>query len=161
MNFMDKTESKKGAFGESLVDDILENRFSIYTPKDHDSPHPIDRLMVDKNTHEVFGLDVKSKSKRKLHDDTGIDMRHYKTYFDINKTLKVFLIFVDEDNQKIYGNKLDNLLLDKARKEYGIVYFKISDMKHLGDISDEDAATLRSLTTKQDKYKPDEEMIEL
>lgn len=154
MKFMDRVESKKGEYGEKLVDAILKKQFSIYLSKNYDTSHPIDRLLVDKRTLKIYGLDVKTKSARMYFPDTGIDTRHFKIYQELNEKIPVILVFVDEEKKEIYGNKLSKLI-PNSKEQNKIVYFLLSDMITLGKISDEDASVLKELTTKKSCYQKD------
>ena len=76
--------------------------------------------------------------------------RHYGDYTHITEKygIRVFIAFVDEREKSIYGNFLDEL--DKPSGRYplrypDVVYFPLSSMRVISELSDEQCAELSAL----------------
>jgi hypothetical protein len=122
---------KYGEWGEKLVDDWMKSKKNIvvYGPITEGS-HPVDRIAYNKNTHEWFYFDVKTKKSNDKFNNQGIDLIDYEKYKNMDH--KVILFFVDERLQKCYGgvlNKIDaNKSVFMAEKEK-VIFFPIEDME--------------------------------
>lgn len=164
-DFKDRPETKKGDVGEGIVDDRLTKLdYTIYKPIT-DNAHSFDRLVMYKKGR-VCILEVKSKTRRKLYPDTGIDHRSYLEYRNKGEKLNlpVILLFVDEDMKTVYGNTLSKLeeeiTVDVRNKKVtyplldrGIIYFHLSKMKKFFTITADECELLKEYTTKKNKYK--------
>ena len=110
-NWEDRKTVKKGNIGEEITRQYLESKgYIIYKPLT-EGPHSFDNLAIKGKTN-IFIVEVKTKPRRKYYNDTGIDIRHYKTYREVSKkhNLKVFIFFIDEIQGLVYGNDLNNLI---------------------------------------------------
>lgn len=166
ISFEDRTQTKKGALGEEIVDRILrEKGFVIYKPEGGQA-HAFDRLAI-KDKEILLIAEVKSKAKRKYYPDTGFNYKHYLEYKKIMErhNLQVVIFFVDEENKSIYGGKLKTLEQIKSfnvngkevtypKIENGIIYFHIETMTHYASLTGSDALNLTELTTKNIAYIP-------
>lgn len=165
MNFQDLKTVKLGNAGEKIVDEYLRGKGVIPYAPISDGAHPFDRLCAY-GKRRVFIAEAKTKPKRKLYPDTGIDVRHYNEYKFIEEkhNLDVWLFFVDSDEQRVYGNKLSELDKDtKIRhrgkmipyplEQGGIVYFPIQNTKHIANISNTELADLKKHSSRSEKYE--------
>ena len=167
-NWQDKPSVKKGNVGEAIVDRYLvSNGFIPYRPI-ADKAHPFDRLCASPDKRTIFVVDAKAKPARKYYPDTGINVRHYNDYLAISQRyrLHVFLAFVDEDSESIYGQFLH--VLDRPRTvshkgkmltypmvKYRVRFWPLCSMRKIADLGKEDVATLRSLSQRNPAYAND------
>jgi hypothetical protein len=157
----------KGDYGELLFRDILEKKdYTVYTPKTKGA-HPFDIIAVHKchKTGEkkpVFAADVKTKPMRVFYSDTGISLNHYYTYLKFSKThlMEFWLIFVDQNLGKIYGNtisKLDIPIVINSRayplNEGKTRYWPIESMLPIRLLTGDEIEELDRLSQINDKYK--------
>lgn len=168
--FADREQSQKGYFAEAIVENWLSSKgYNVYTPSRQDRAHPFDMLCI--NSERIFVADSKAKAKRKYYPDTGIDVRHYKKYCETRDKLHAdaFLFFVDEEAGQIYGNFLRELekpatatakgkilnypLIERDWRGVETIYFHISKMIKVCDLTPEQVRELKSKTTKQDFYR--------
>jgi hypothetical protein len=125
--------------------------------------HPIDIFCVRKDGR-VLAVDAKAKCARLLYADTGIDYRHFNTYFDIEKGgVEVWVIFGDHNEGWAYGASLSELrspaMLDVPgqkpraypRTEGRIIYFPRSSMHRLFQLTNEQCDTLRDLSQRESR----------
>lgn len=143
-----KKEVKKGNFGENIIDNYLTSLgYSIYFPSE--GAHPFDRL-VAKSYNEMFVAEIKTKPQRMYYPDTGININSFETYGKIQKiyNLPVFIFFVDEIKEEIYGNYLYKLINPRMIKykdkilyypfrHKGIVYFPLANMAFISSLKKE------------------------
>lgn len=151
-----KTTVKKGNIGEKIAQSYLERKgFIVYRPNTPGS-HPFDNLCA--NDKNIFVAEIKTKEARKYYADTGVDIRHYDKYLYIKKThnVKVYIIFVDAYNAKIYGNELNELIKpitvngkNYPSKEGGIIYFPLVNMITIANLTKEQCAEISGYNTKQ------------
>jgi len=160
-NFNELITTKKGDYGEQLVDEYLINcGYIIYKPISNNA-HSFDRIISYKKERLTI-VEIKSKSKRKYFPDTGIDYKFYIEYINKSKELNipVFLIFVDEESKKVYGNLLSvlcesqkfiirNKTINYPLIEKDIIYFHMDNMKQLFEITEEQSKQLKQYTTKK------------
>ena len=157
-SWQSKTTVKKGNIGEKIVKEYLENKgYVIYKPATSGS-HPFDNLCASQDKKKIFIVEVKTKEARKYYPDTGIDIKNYNEYKYIQDkyNLKVFLFFVDATNRKVYGNELGNLIKPKIidNKKYpsmekGIIYFPLSSMRPISELTEDEAEIIRKYNTKK------------
>lgn len=172
MSWQERQEVKKGDYGETIVDRYLrEEGFIPYYPVSKDKPHPIDRFVSSPDKKDIFVADVKTKAKRKYYPDTGFDYADYESYIYIRKKygMNVFIFFVDEYLEELYGNFLQELKQEKeihykgkrieypkietnknGRKE---IYFPLENMKrHIREINSKDIEALKDISNRNYKY---------
>lgn len=166
MSWDDRIQVKKGNIGERIVIDYLLKKGVVpYKPVLGSGAHPFDQLCATKDKRRVFVTECKAKPARTYYPDTGIDIRHYKDYKNIqNKyNMDVFIFFIDEDAQEIYGGKIsklsqktvvhhNNKKIEYPLKQKGIIYFPLSLMTKIADISNADANRLRKHSTRNSSY---------
>lgn len=170
-DFCQRPTTQKGSLGERIADRHLRAAgYAVYKPSELDSSHPVDRIAVCKRTLSVLLCDVKSKPRRVHYPDTGIDVGHWMIYWSLAKlhNMRVFLVFVDEDECAVYGQFLD--LLDQRRiihhkgkniwypkvENLGhseIRYFPIASMKRIGGLSLSETEELQALSSRHKKYE--------
>lgn len=157
--FTAKMTTCKGVKGEDICFEYLRAKgHTIYRPDREDRAHPIDSFVVHGQKFTVCAADVKTKPKREAYPDTGINMNHYGTYCYIKNinNIRVFLFFVDENTKEIYGNWLDILehkreVIHKGKRliypmQMGNqMYFPLSAMIKIADISDESVEELKAM----------------
>ena len=158
MNFNESSEFKKGRFGEDKIQKMLAKRgFTIYMPITAGS-HPVDKIVFSKDKRKLIIAEVKTYPKRKLYNDTGINLSHYYDYKYINETynIPIFLFFIDKSLNKIYGNFLTELV--KPFNNYPIIaetktgkkiYFPLTNMLNLAELTEEESTELCKLYDNQ------------
>jgi hypothetical protein len=167
--FNEFTQTRKGTFGEEIVDPYLRKLgFIPYRPI-IDHAHPFDRLCASLDKRTLFVSDAKAKARRNKYPDTGIDMSSYLTYkyAFLYHRLDTFLAFVDEIEGSIYGgflNELDQWQQIKTKHgllwypktenngESEIRYFPVARMQTIGRLSDNEAKILKQLSTRNPEY---------
>lgn len=161
----ERTTVKKGDLGESIVDEFLRGKRVIPYKPTFGGAHPFDRLCATADKKTIFIADVKTKPARLRFPDTGINIRHYDDYKFIAKKygLRIFIFFVDEVAQEVYGNWLEKLeapasvkhrgeTLEYPMRDRGIIYFPRSSMERIAAIELEQAKRLMELSTRNEKY---------
>lgn len=158
-NWEDRKTVKKGNIGEEITRQYLESKgYIIYKPLT-EGAHSFDNLAIKGKTN-IFIVEVKTKPRRKYYNDTGIDIRHYKTYREVSKkhNLKVFIFFIDEIQGLVYGNDLNNLIkpVDDKKKyplvDKGIVYFHLSNMIEIAKLTQEQVEDIKAYSTSNYTY---------
>lgn len=166
MTWQNLTSVKKGNIGERLVNEFLINKgFIPYSP-DVGGAHPFDRLVASKDKRTIFIADSKAKPARVYYPDTGINIKHYQEYKYIQDKygIDVYIFFVDEEKQEIYGNFLRRLdepaqiahngsIIEYPLESKGIRYFPLSHMQHIADIPFNEAIAMKNLSRKNSAYK--------
>lgn len=175
MSFKDTNQYKKGDIGEKIVRNYLQKAgwFVYSLLDDPDRPHPIDTVAMKTDT--LMLMDVKTYPRRQNHSDTGIDQHHRLRYIDLSRrhNLKVFLAFCDEIEQRIYGHWLHVLERHRpagtvhgswfnGRKETNPwdypqfwqkkVYYPLSVMEHITDLTHEQVQKIGMYTTRNAAY---------
>ena len=155
--FRNRVTTKKGDIGEEIVENILADKgYIIYKPST-EGRHSIDRFVT--NFQDMgFGLEIKTKPRRLYHSDTGIDVRKYNQYKDIefNMGIKIFLMFVDEFSKQIYGNYLNKLEVNSHKEKNSngmMIYFQLSDMKLFHQLSEEELIDIKKYNNRNEKYQ--------
>lgn len=168
MSFKDfDIANKKGSFGEQAVREFLESKgYIVYRPATTDKPHAFDMLAV-RDKKEIIIAEVKTKPHRNYYLDTGIDLRHYNEYKNISEKYKfdIFLFFVDEMEEKIYGNFLSELkkttqIFYKNKNriiiypliEKGICYFPLRNMLFIAKLDKNKADTIKQFSRRKYDY---------
>lgn len=162
---------QKGTLGEELIDKYIHEsgRLIPYCPV-FDGAHPFDRIVASLNKKEMYILDVKTKARRSYYPDTGIDIRHYEQYkyLEDKYNMPVYLAFVDEWLDKIYGNYLSILeeptpdvktnygYRDYPIKQKGIIYFPCVKMEYITILDKNNSKKLKELSTRTHPYPTDE-----
>lgn len=162
-NFEDLKTTRKGKIGEDAIIDWLEKKgWVVYSPKTK-SAHWFDNLVV-KDKSYIRVVEVKTKAKMKFYDGTGIDTRHlreYQKFVNNHKDIEMWILFVDEELEQVYGNELIKLLKEvvgKDSRKYPlyvcggkIVLFAMSNMKFF-DIKGIDWDNIKMLNTRNYEY---------
>ena len=161
-----RTEVKKGTFGETIVKNYLKNKgFAVYIPEL--GQHVFDMLAI-KEKKEIFIVEVKSKARRNYYQDTGINLKHYEEYNYVSEkyNIPIFIFFVDEMLREVYGNWLkelkkpivvNNVLypLIQAGSTGIRIYFPLQVMaRNIIILNDDDIAELKKLSTRNYAYNP-------
>lgn len=154
---------QKGNLGEQIVKKYLEQRgYIVYQPVT-EGAHAFDKLCVSKDKKDIFIAEVKTKPHRLYYPDTGINTRNLQEYKYIQEkhSINVFIFFVDEVAQQVYGNTLYELEKPRTVTDYlgnkytypkeefnHITYFPLDAMKYIGTIDINDAKALSGLSTR-------------
>lgn len=165
VEWKNKRTVMKGDVGEKIIDNFLKDKGIIPYRPIPECVHPFDRLCSNKDGSIVFIADIKTKARRKYYPDTGIDLCHFNKYQAISEKygVKVFIFFVDEGEQRIYGNYLhvlnskriivwDDKTLEYPIKSNNIIYFPIQLMRDICSLSKEKTEELKQLSTRSYEY---------
>jgi hypothetical protein len=164
-----KNKSTKGDYAESLIENILIEKYNIYKPTGLKA-HPFDGFIM-KYTEEkikVIPYDVKSKAARNKLKDTGVDYKHYKIYKQAAQQFKKFYIFfVDEDlgciyyldiNKYISETKKFNIFIDSEGITYPrlendgtYIYFSLETMVKIRDLTKDEIKILKNFSSTTNK----------
>jgi hypothetical protein len=163
--FSQLPRTRKGTIAEQYVRDVLINRgWHIYTYSTAGRPHPVDMLAFTPD-NQLVAVEVKCKPARLYYPDTGIDVRHYHHYHNLQAQLNlpILLLFVDEYSKTVYGNYLNNLsqpitiVHNKRELVYpmiaeNLVYFPLQVMNHYADIPPAIVAQIKSYRVSKYNY---------
>lgn len=169
--FRNTPQYKRGKFGEDIVRQWLSNNGYITYSPDQNCAHLFDGLASKPGQLQPAYFDVKTKPRRIIRADTGIDIRHYNSYMEfVGQGLPFFLAFVDPAMGCIYTGNLEILAeqRDVAGYQYplrdrGKIYFPLGNiMPHITVdygfeivyiMNNAEVETLRDMeTTRATKY---------
>ena len=162
-----KVQVKKGNIGETIVNEYLENRgFVIYKPIT-EKAHCFDALAI-KDKEKLLIVEIKTKARLNKYPATGFDYKHYLEYTEISDkhNADVFIFFVDEMLEKVYGNYLKYLqeLTIIKNKTYPftmnfgnnkVIFFPLDNMVDIKLLTKEQVGEIKKYNTRNYKYKPD------
>lgn len=170
MNWQDKIEVKKGNLGEDIIDRYVRSIGLIPYFPNHEGAHPFDRLCATQNKKYLCIVDAKSKARRTYYPDTGINYKTYQEYKYLRDkySIDVWLFFVDEDMQLIYGGKLKNLereitiqwrnkdisypRIETNRLGTKEIYFPVDSMKIIHELTVEEVTQLKNHSNRNYQY---------
>jgi hypothetical protein len=130
MKFTDLKTTQKGRIGERIVRGLLDRWGWRYKEAPNRS-HLIDFVAVTARG-EHLGVEVKTYPRRAFKKDTGIDAADFEKYS--NMGMDAILIFVDQFEGCIYGQRLSNIK-DHAFREGWKVYFPLERMQPIRRLS--------------------------
>ena len=160
-----KLSVKKGNIGEQIVQGYLEKRGHVVYKCITKGAHAFD-LMAIKDKKIIRIAEVKSKARMK-NKETGINLSNYKEYIAILEkyNLDTFIFFVDDIEERIYGNyisaiknpvSIDNVKYPytKRLKKDGVqvTFFHTAVMKQIVKLSKEEVEELKKHTTRNSNY---------
>lgn len=161
----EKREVKKGSIGEQKMWDILKKTKLIPYRPVYDGAHPLDIFCVSLDMENIGIADSKAKARRTKYKDTGIDLKHYNKYTELQNKYNlenIVLYFTDESYGLLYANKINEL--EKQRKYNGIEYpwdhglqryWPISAMIPLTKLNEEEIEILKRLRKSRFEYPKD------
>lgn len=169
MNWQARQTVRLGNLGEQIVDEYLARKGVIPYAPAADGAHPFDRLCAYKKTR-IFIAETKTKPRRLKYPDTGISLKHYVEYKQIERThsLDVWLFFVDSDHAQVYGGKLKDLEMPAHVEHNGgwlvypmtwggeqsaTIYFPLCNMKVIAELTEEQVEQLKGLSGRARKYE--------
>lgn len=169
MRFKKTKMYKKGELGEEIVDNLILNKgkFIPYAPV-LDNAHIFDRLVASRDKSKLMIVEIKTVDARDYYPDTGISIKHYEEYSEIEKKygIDIWVLFVDSKKKEIYGNTLDNLRQYTKTMHNGrfleypmiepnftavggkIIYFPLKNMVTICKLSERQAKELQGLNNK-------------
>ena len=163
MDWHNRTQVKKGDYGEQIIDDYLKSKGIIPYASVIDGPHPFDRLCV--HGLRLVIVEVKAKPHREYYPDTGINISQYEKYKAIQEKhgLDLYIYFVDEKQGEIYGNKLSildaerivenkNRVIKYPKRERGIIYFPLEAMKLIASLTMKQCEKQKSNSSRNPAY---------
>ena len=156
---------QKGELAEEIVTPYLESKgFVVYRPFT-EGAHAFDGMAI-RDKKESISYDVKAKPRFNNMPATGVDEKHFKTYYDFSKThnMPFWIFFVDEAMGRVYGNEIKEL--EKPVQEGGrefpclmttktnatIRVWPLSSMIIIGNITSEEQRSLVELSQRNYKY---------
>ena len=165
-NWDDKLEVKKGNIGEQIVRKYLEKRgFVIYKPVTK-MAHAFDMLAI-KNKEKLLISEIKTKARLNKYPATGFDYKHYLEYKKISEkhNADVFVFFVDEMLEKVYGNYLKYLeektIINNNNYPFTmnfgynkqVIIFPLDNMIDIKLLTEEQVKTIKKYQTRNYEYK--------
>lgn len=125
VNFEETREYKKGMIGEAIVRNDLQSKGYQIMQFEKGESHPFDMFCFNKKTRKHFLVEVKTKSRMKCYNMTGISVRQlnqYCAYIDKNP-IDFWLFFVDHITGVIEAGKLQELrFLEMERHGSSVVW---------------------------------------
>jgi len=160
MSWGDKITVKKGDFAEDIVASYLLQKGLIPYKPHFDGAHPFDFLCATTNKKNMVIADAKAKApfnyQFKNAHRTGIDTTHYEQYGLLGKkyNMNVWLFFIDEELEYMYGNRLKDLDKQAITKDVGGSkrLFRLYDMKVVSKLSDDQVEFLKANSTRRHPY---------
>ncbi len=161
MKWEDKTTVKKGNFGEIIVEEHLKNKGLIPYKPSYEGAHPFDFMCASLDKKKMVIVDAKAKPRlnvRKFGEYwTGINKKHYDEYsfLQTKYNVPVHLYFIDELEERVYGNSLNELELSSRIEHFKTetIVFKLSDMIHVAFLTEEQTKELKRLSSSNyNKY---------
>jgi len=139
-NFKEREQTKMGELAEEMIlNEFVQSKNSYPFRPAIDGTHPIDSVNISQE-NKMWAMDMKCKPRRKYYADTGIDLRFYNSYGEIDKTTPVYLLFVDTYTGTIYGNWMRFLT---PKFEGNMVYFNLDQMVHYRYLDQEEILLLQ------------------
>lgn len=132
MNFEDLIEVKKGTCAEFIMNRYLRSKgYIVYSPINL-GRHPFDSLAV-KDKEEFMIAECKGKPKLIKYNATGIDINDFNYYkrLSLYLSIPVFIFFVDQDLEEMYGNYLPVLMDNSFMVPWanGLILFDMNCME--------------------------------
>jgi len=149
------TEVKKGTYGENLVKKYFEDKdFHVYETNT-DGKHGFD-FIIDSMRGLMLFVDVKAIALRNVRPDTGITYTKYESYkkYATERNMDFLLVFVDEEEKRIYGNTIKELDKKEHLIQDGIIYWLVADMKSFRDLTEEEVKVLLGYVSRVTKLDP-------
>ena len=161
----DKIQVQTGNAGETIIDRYIRSKNLMPYKAVFEGSHPFDRIIASTDKQNLYIADAKTKARRTYYPDTGINYKHYQEYKHLmNKySMRVFLFFVDEWQQKVYGNFLD--VLEKPVQishngkiyEYPltqgiVIYFPLELMRDICNLDKTECELLKQLSSRNYEY---------
>lgn len=168
-----KTADRKGKIGERIIAEmLLAKGFHFYGPR-QSGPHPFDGQIVDSDGKIIALCDVKTKDRRNLYLDTGINVAacdKYEKSSQINN-LPFVLFFVDTLERKVFSGDLGELCRGQviegaeypkkeALNNNSIIYFHLSTMGIFGILTQSQIDEIRGFDQRCYEY-PDLSQAEI
>lgn len=147
MSFTQLHTTVKGYAGEGIASGAIERAgWTIYSSQ-ADRPHLVDFICY-KPGADLFACDVKTYPRRWCCPDTGIDGRDFEKYQDFEREtgMPVHLVWIDEIEQAMYGNRL-RYLARHAREEGRKVYFPLEAMRLHRHLFPDEMEQIRAVST--------------
>jgi len=149
--------NKKGKIGEKIIKKFLESKgYAVYSTNTQIA-HAFDFLAV-KNKEKALIAECKTYPARRFYNDTGIDARHYNDYKKVfvKYNIPVFLFFIDDIKNEIYGNWLHELEKEyhDGKMKYPLrqcgrtgekIYFSLKTMKHIALLEKKEIEELKQV----------------
>lgn len=156
----------KGAVGEAIVRAMLEAKgWVVYQPQTQGA-HQFDMLCI-KDKNAAIAFDVKAKARMNMAACTGINQTHFDEYarFSERHNMPFWVVFVDEQLGRIYGNSLTEL--ERPIVVDGITYpwqfltkfgkllrlWSLDSMKDIAPLDEASVALLADLSQRNHEYK--------
>lgn len=153
---------KKGEIGENLVKDFLEGRgWIVYSPTEGKA-HAFDKLCI-KDKKNIAIVEIKTKARMNNLNATGFETRHLNEYkYILDKYgIDIFIFWVDEFLQCVYGNTLTELLKEYKAKDGNyprqlcdgkITIFSLEKMNKYFSLEEDICNDLKSFTLRTYDY---------
>lgn len=156
MEWSERPEVIKGDFGEKKVWQLIKEIGLIPYRPVFNGAHLIDTFLVDIALKKLAVCDSKTKARRTMYPDTGIDISHYQKYVNFATVYNiddVLLFFVDELYGYIYGNTIRKLDEDgKPFQDDYRRYWNLSIMIPIARLTEKEMEYLVSHSTRNYPY---------
>jgi len=152
VNFNEKREHRKGMIGESIVRRRLESKGWQVTQFTYDMAHVFDMFCHNMKTGQSMVVEVKTKSRMKLYDETGISHYHFLRYRKwIEKhDLEFYLLFVDHIAGCIYAADFRKLCMKPMMERGRSVTWNMKYLQHWQDLTQEEIDVIENVSERYD-----------
>lgn len=150
-NFNETRHFRKGMIGEAIVRQRLEASGWQVTQFTYNSPHIFDMFCHKMNTGQSMAVEVKTKSRMKYYDETGISHRHFERYLKWieNHDMPFWIMFVDHCIGCVFAGDFRSLVFKPMSKRGDSVTWQ---MRHLTKWQDLTAEEVESIGTVSESY---------
>jgi hypothetical protein len=155
-NFEQTREYKKGMIGESIVRNDLQSKGYQIMQFEKGEAHPFDMFCFNKKTQKHFLVEVKTKSRMKHYNMTGISVRHfsqYSAYIDKN-SIDFWLFFVDHITGVIEAGKLQELRLLTMERHGGSVVWDRDFLRPIRRLTKDERMAIEQVSVGEFDFKP-------
>lgn len=152
VSFNEKREHRKGKIGESIVRRRLERRGWQVTQFTYEMPHVFDMFCHNMKTGQSMAIEVKTKSRFKMYDETGISHYHFVRYRKWIEAhgMEFYLLFVDHIAGFIYGGDFRDLCMKPMNKRGGSVAWPMKYLQQWQELTPEEIQSIENVSEKYD-----------
>ena len=151
-NFNQSRHFRKGMIGEAIVRGRLESNGWQVTQFTYDSPHIFDMFCHKMSSGQSMAVEVKTKSRMKYYDETGISYAHFKRYLKWieNHDMPFWIMFVDHSVGSVFAGDFRKLSLKPMNKRGDSVTWETRYMQKWQDLTEEEIQSIETVSEAYD-----------
>lgn len=151
-SFNDSRHYRKGMIGEAIVRRRLEASGWQVTQFTYNSPHIFDMFCHNMKTGKSMAVEVKTKSRMKYYDETGISYRHFERYLKWIEThdMPFWIMFVDHWAGSVFAGDFRSLALKPMNKRSESVTWAMRYLQKWQDLTTEEIDSIETVSESYD-----------